>query len=434
MSKRTDYDAIVIGGGSGGLAFARQASLCGARVLLVERDKLGGTCVNRGCVPKKLMWQAAWHHAKAEAAAEHGWRARPDAIDFGALMEAISTKTGAIRDTYADTFDGGPDLRRGTAAVTTPGEVVVDGETLSTRRVVLATGARPKRPGFDGADEAEVSDDIFAWRSLPNSLVLVGGGYIGCELAAIFAAFGVRVTLVDTGERLLSGFDPDISDAVRSVFAARGIDLRLGVAPVRLERVGGGLRLEMEDGSAVEAERAVAATGRTPNTEVPGGLCSRLDLAGSGAFAVDAGLGTSAPGVFALGDCADRLPLTPVATRDGDWLGRRIFSEASAKPIDLSLVARAAFVMPPVAQVGDCGDAERAAGCDLVSGALVPDAHWSARTLRKNVVRGGGLSAVVAMGPTAPDIVTALGAAIAGDIGRATGIHPSLAEEFVGRV
>lgn len=436
MTERTDYDAIVIGGGSGGLAFARQAARCGARVLLVERDALGGTCVNRGCVPKKLMWEAAWHHARAAATAAHGWRASPGAVDFGALMEAVSAKTRGIRDRYADTFDGTaqPGLRRGTAAVTAPGEVVVDGETLTARHVVLATGARPQRPPFDGAQEAEVSDDIFAWRDLPRSMILVGGGYVGSEFAAIFAALGVRVTLVDTGKQMLSGFDADISEAVREVFLARGIDLRLEATPARLERLSGGMRLTLEDGTRLEADRVVAATGRRPNTDLPGGLCDRLDIAESRAFAVDDGLRTSAPGVFALGDCADRLPLTPVATRDGDWLGRRLFSGVSAGPIDLSLVARAAFVMPPVAQVGDCGEADRKAGIDLVSGALVRDGHWTARTLRKNMIRDGALSAVVAMGPSAPDIVTALGAAIAGDIRQATGIHPSLAEEFVGRV
>jgi glutathione reductase (NADPH) len=434
MSERLDYEAIVIGGGSGGLAFAKAAASCGAQVLLVERDALGGTCINRGCVPKKLIWDAAWHQAQAEAGAAHGWRKRPNAPDFTALMERVSEKQASLRDAYGDAFDA-PNLtlRRAEAGVTGPGEVVIDGETLSARYVVLATGARPQRPPIEGADLAEVSDDVFAWRRLPSSLILMGGGYIGCEFAAIFAAFGVKVTLVETDDRLLDGFDADIAETVRTIFAARGIDLRLGAVPERLERSGDGLRLTLEEGDVLEAERIVAATGRAPNTDIPGGFCDRLDIADSGAFAVDPGLQTSAPGVFALGDCADRLPLTPVATRDGDALARRLCSGAAPELVDLSLVARSAFVMPPVAEIGDLSGVALREGADLVDGALVPGAHWTARTACKTRTEGGRLAAVAALGPTAPEIVGALAAAIAGDPVAATGIHPTFAEEFVGR-
>ncbi|MGR3512127.1 MAG: dihydrolipoyl dehydrogenase family protein [Paracoccaceae bacterium] len=429
-----EYDAIVIGGGSGGLAFAREAARCGARVMLVEKDLLGGTCVNRGCVPKKLLWEAAWPHALSAAAAERDWRAPPPIPDFGKLMQAIGEKTGCIRDSYAAAFDADRMcLRQGTAALTAPGEVVIGGETLRARHIVLATGARPARPGFDGADLAETSDDVFSWSSLPRSLILLGGGYIGCEFAAIFAALGVRVALVDPGDRLLSGFDADLANAAAEVFEQRGIALHLGQTPERLEPLSGGFRLRLDDGSSVEAERVVAATGRTHNTDLPGGLSARLDIADAGAFAVDPGLQTSAPSVFAIGDCADRLSLTPVATRDGEVLAQRLYGDACPELIDLSLVATSAFVMPPVAQVGVSEHHAAKTDSDLICGALVPQGHWTGQTVRKVMARDGQLCGVAAMGASAPDIVTALGAAIAGDPRSATGIHPTFAQEFVGR-
>lgn len=435
MTGAPDFDAIVIGGGSGGLAFARQAAGCGARVLMVEKNMIGGTCVNRGCVPKKLLWEAAWQHVQASAAAARGLRPPPPRPDFAALHGAVRDASAAIRASYESDFEAqGLTFYHAEAALTGPGEVTISGERHTARHIVLAIGAPPERPDFDGADLTATSDDVFGWDSLPSSLVLVGGGYIGCEFASIFAAFGVRVTIVETGDRLLEGFDAGLAGAALEILKTRGVDIRLGRAPGRITRDGSGLRLTLDDGAVVTADRIVSATGVAPASTLPGGFADDLKRAGTGAYAVDDGLQTSMPGLFALGDCADRLPLTPVATRDGDILARRLFSDQMPDLIDLSLVASAAFVMPPIAQMGDLsGAAPLRDGAELISGALTPEDHWSARTACTTAGMNGRLSGVAALGPTAPDLVTALGAAVAGDPEAATGIHPTFGEEFVGR-
>lgn len=432
MSER--FDAIVIGGGSGGLAFARQAAGCGARILMVEKDLLGGTCINRGCVPKKLMWEAAWQHVRARAAADRGVHGAPPPVDFGALHAAVRNKSAAIRDSYEnDLKEPHLTLKRAEAALTGPDEVIVNGERLNADHIVIATGARPKRPDFDGAELIGTSDDVFGWKRLPASLALIGGGYIGCEFASIFAAFGVRVTLVETGDRLLGGFDADLAQVSLDILRARGVDVRLGAEPERIVEGAGGLGVHLKGGQTVEVELAVAAIGLEPATSLPGGFSATLELAETGAFAVDDGLQTSSPGVHALGDCADRLPLTPVATRDGDTLARRLFSDDTPDLIDLSLVASAAYVMPPIAQVGDLADAPPRHGADLVSDALTPRDHWTARTACKTVADQGRMRGVAVLGPTAPDLVSALAASVADSPEAATGIHPTFGEEFVGR-
>lgn len=292
-----------------------------------------------------------------------------------------------------------------------------------------ATGPARFRWGRSGRDKRR----RFSWSSLPRSVILLGGGYIGCEFAAIFAALGVRVTVVEPGDQLLSGFDADLADAAAEVFEHQGIALHFRRAPERLAPWSGGFRLWLDDGSRVDAERVVAATGRVPNTDLSGGLGTRLDIAETGAFAVDSGFQTSAPGIFAIGDCADRLPLTPVATRDGEVLAQRLYGDARTDPIELALVATAVFVMPPVAQVGELEHGATSTGSDLICGALVPSGHWTGRTAPKIMAPDGKLRGVAAMGAGAPDIVETFGAVIAGDLRSATGIHPTFAEEFVGR-
>lgn len=432
MSQR--FDTIVIGGGSAGLAFARTAAQHGAKVALVEQEALGGTCVNRGCVPKKLMWEAGWHHLSSQARAAQGLVALPATPDFAQLQKRIAEKTHDIRDSYGDAFQQeNLTLIRGKAKISDPTSISVGDDPLRCDTLVQATGARPQIPDVDGAALAMTSNDVFQWETLPASLTLLGGGYIGCEFAAIFAAFGVEITLIDPDERLLGGFDADLAAAARSALEAQGVGVLLGSAPDQLVQRDGSICTVLKDRTEVTAERVVAATGRTPNTDIPGGFTQMLDLADSGAFAVDDGLQTSAPGVYAIGDCADRLPLTPVATRDGEALAHRLFGDDGTDMIDLSYVATAAFVMPPVAQVGNLQDAEAKEGTDLAGGVLTPNEHFIMRTCRKRHFRNGELRGAAAMGADAPEIITALAAIIAGGPSRATGIHPTFAEELVGR-
>ncbi|MDF1728727.1 MAG: FAD-dependent oxidoreductase [Sulfitobacter sp.] len=431
-----NFDAIVIGGGSGGVAFSRKAGVMGASVCLIEKNLLGGTCINRGCVPKKLMWQATWTHERARAACEQGLAPVPPRPDFAKLQERISDKLSSIRQSYAVSLDqAGVTVLEGEAALTGPREVMLNGEKLTAEKIVLATGATPQLADIEGIDRAETSDDIFGWQSLPKSLALLGAGYIGSEFASIFRGLGVEVHLIDADDGILSGFDSDMTEIARDILGTRGVELHLGDAPNVIRAQDGGFLIKLQSGKELNVERVVAATGRAPRTDLPGGMTDTLEIARTGAFAVDDGLQTSQEGIYALGDCADRLPLTPVATRDGDRLAQRLFGKGMPALIDLSLVAQAAFTMPPIAQVGKPDDAVNATGADLSDGVLTPERHWTTVSARK-VARGGpdGLLGVAALGFGAPDIVTALGAALEGsDAAASTGIHPTTAEEYIGR-
>lgn len=433
MAENT-YDCIVVGGGSAGLAFSRMAAKLGARCLLIERGPLGGTCVNRGCVPKKLIWEAAWLRARQEAMG--GDAGRP--CDYRGLHAAVARKTAALSRAHADKLDeAGVDRLTGAARIGRDLSVRVGGDSYTAPHIVLANGARPSALAIPGAEHLETSDEVLAWTQLPDSAVFLGGGYIGCELASIFAALGVETCLVDPSERVLDTFDPDVASEVAQIFDTRGIPLHLGCTPERVDRSGQGLAVTLDDGTRIEAGRVVAAVGRTPNVDALGEIGGFLETAGSGALAVGPRFETSVPGVHAIGDIADRLPLTPVATRDGDALAHMLFGDGAAR-IDLDLVAQSAFVMPPVAQVGETDGTTPVCGSDLVSGALVAEGHWTARTFQRiGRTPAGDVRGAALMGEAAADLLTPFAGLLA--VGRgarpdaATGIHPTFGEETLGR-
>ncbi|MEL6644900.1 MAG: FAD-dependent oxidoreductase [Pseudomonadota bacterium] len=430
------YDSIVIGGGSGGLAFAKAAAGLGARVLLVERAALGGTCVNRGCVPKKLLWDAGWHREWALAAEAQGVICGGAWVDYGRLRARIGAKIDGIRASFtADLAARGITVVAGEARLEVDRAVVVDGRRYTADRVVLATGARPAAVAIEGGGLAETSDDLFTWTALPRRVAILGGGYIGCEFAAILRAFGTSVVLIEPADRVLDGFDAGLVEAAAEVLLTRGVDLRLGTAPHRIAPMAGGFQVACDDGEVVQADRVIAAVGRDPNVDVPGGLCETLDRVETGAFSVSDLFETSAARVHAIGDCADRLPLTPVATRDGEVLAQQLYG-SGAMPVDLGLVATAAFVMPPVAQVGEMGG-EAQNGQDLAETVMTGAGHWMTRTVHRVNGQGDTVAGAALMGAGAGDMIAGLGALVA--LGRGQGrdavtaVHPTFSEEFLGR-
>ncbi|WP_164870905.1 dihydrolipoyl dehydrogenase family protein [Mesobaculum littorinae] len=442
------FDAIVVGGGSGGLAFAKRAGALGARVLLIERAELGGTCVNRGCVPKKLMWELGRHRRQAVEMEAAGLAPAPQ-LDYPAFTARRAARIDGIRQSYdAALSDAGVTLLRATARIDAPGEVQADGRRFATDRLVIATGARPTLPPLPGAEHASVSDDVFAWEALPRRIVIVGGGYIGCEFAAILAALGSEVTLVTDEDRLLVGFDEDAAQIAAQNLETAGVSVRLGAPLERISRaVDGGLRVSLDSGLVEEAERVLLAVGRTPNIDDLGALSESLEVADSGALAVSDRLETSVAGVYALGDAADRIPLTPVATRDGTALADTLFGEGGDFA-DLGLVATTAFVYPPVAQVGRTEAAAREAGTeveaisdtarDLSSGVLTPEGRDGTQFYK--LVRetaSGRLIGAALMAYGAEDMIATTGMALASApdracVARPTGVHPTFGEELVG--
>lgn len=427
-----DFDVIVIGGGSGGIAFASAAAKHGARVALIERDALGGTCVNRGCVPKKLLWQAASWRRQGLDMAEVGVTTTPE-VSFGVLRQRIDDKIKGIRKSHEQTLsDCGVTVFRGGASVGMDLAVNLDDKRLTAGRLILATGARPATLDIPGADRTETSDEFFAWKTLPQSVAVLGGGYIGCELSSILSALGVKITLIDPSERLLSPFDGNLASFAEQNLRRAGVDVVLRTEPTDVKERLEGLEVIANGRSVVAAERVLNATGRVPNLEAIGPLAERLESAESGALAVDASLTTNVDKVHAVGDLADRLPLTSVATRDGSDLADILFGEGGAL-IELTRVARAAFVIPPVAEVGIIHGGE--GGARLADGVVGPEGT-------ETTWRGVGtnseadLTGFALAGDHAAELIAFAATLLrrnADLLETAEGVHPSFSEELIGR-
>ncbi|MEM6742129.1 MAG: NAD(P)/FAD-dependent oxidoreductase [Pseudomonadota bacterium] len=432
----SDPDVIVVGGGSVGLSFATEAAGLGARVVLAETDALGGTCVNRGCVPKKLMWTAA--KAIHEAAGLHasGVVSAPPEVDYSRLARSAADHVASLQKMQAERLrDAGVEVRRTTAKLHDDLSVSLDDAPdapLRAPRVVWCAGARPVKPDFDGADLAETSDDLFGWRRRPDRLLVLGGGYISCEFAAIFAAFGTEVTLVDHGDRLLSGFAPALSRLAKEHLHDAGVDTRLGGELQALREDGGRRRAEFADAPSACFDRVLAAVGRTPALGSPAETFD-LRTSDAGAVRIDDRFSPGVDGLHVVGDAADRMPLTPVATADGACLARQLFGDGDAA-IPLDHAARTAFVLPPIAQVGEVGEGEAERFSPLghaVKGETPPEA-WR---LVENPQ--GALSGVALAGEAAHEMIGWAAQSVAegrrrAALPRAVAIHPSSSEEPLG--
>ncbi|WP_292292214.1 NAD(P)/FAD-dependent oxidoreductase [Marivita sp.] len=437
ISTSDTFDLVVIGGGSGGLAAAKRAASHGARVALIERDALGGTCVNRGCVPKKLMWLAARH--QIQSAHLHEMEATQfTPLDYGMLHKRVTDHVALLKTMYEKQLsDAGIHLFRGTAEVYGPDDIRVGDAKLSAGKLLLATGARPKRLPIEGVELACVSDDVFHWNTLPKSLVVIGGGYIGCEFATIFNAFGVEVTLLNNTDRLLAQFAHCAGAMAQTHLESQNVNTVLGIRPERIVQQDHGLAVHLSDGAVLEAEKVLLATGRQPNVDKLGPVCARFETAKSGALTVDSKFRTSVPNIHSIGDSADRIPLTPVATRDGETFAEQHFG-SGADPIDLTKVASTAFVYPPVAQVGTVpADADLIQGRNLGGDVTFPrDRICAGHSLHYD--EDGALSGVALVHESAPEIIAVFGGLIHTPgsqplLTAATGIHPSFAEELLGR-
>ena len=371
MSGEQDgYDLICIGGGSGGIATARRAAAHGARCAVIESHRLGGTCVNVGCVPKKVMWQAA-HSAEVMArAGDYGFSGVSPALDYAALV--------AARDAYIERLNGiydrnlansGVDTIRGHARFVDPHTVAVDGVSYRAERFVIATGGVPGRPGIPGGDLGVDSDGFFAMADRPDRVAVVGAGYIAVELAGVLQALGSEVALVVRREQPLRGFDEAIRDAYTDAIGQHGPRLVNHFTPVGLEAAWGGYTLYAEDGRSLEGlDQVIWAVGRIPNTDALG-----LDAAGvltseRGTIPVDDWQASNQPHIFALGDVTDNpYPLTPVAIAAGRRLADRLWGGQPARRLDYRDVPTVVFTHPPIGTVGLTEAAARAQYGDAVS-------------------------------------------------------------------
>ncbi len=355
-----DVDLFVIGGGSGGVRAARIAAGHGARVALAEESRMGGTCVIRGCVPKKLMVFAASFPALATEAEGYGWDgATAGRFDWPAFQAKLHSELARLEGVYRRGQEGaGVRVINGRARLVDHHTIEVNGERIVAKHILIATGGRPVRPDLPGAELGMVSDDIFDMAELPGRLLIVGGGYIACEFAGVFAGLGVRVTQAYRGAQVLRGFDQEMADAAADQLRAGGVDLRTRLDPVALAQGADGIEVRFNDGSTATFDRVLFATGRAPNTADLGLELTGVKLGAKGQIIVDDWSQTAVPSIFAVGDVTDRVNLTPVAIREGHAFADTIFA-AQPRRVDHSLIASAVFTHP--CEMGSIGLTEEQA-------------------------------------------------------------------------
>jgi glutathione reductase (NADPH) len=441
------FDLFVIGAGSGGVRAARMAAQLGARVAVADPAPLGGTCVNLGCIPKKLYSFAA-HYADAfEESHGYGWTTGEARFDWAALKANRAREISRLNGIYGQLLDGsGVMTLRSRAVLRGPNEVEVDGRVYRAKHVLVATGGRPVVPVLPGHELAVTSNEMFDLPEFPRRLVVIGGGYIASEFASIFAGLGSRVTQLYRGEQILRGFDDDIRHFVAAEMGKKGVTLHTQAQVTRIDRVGraeGTLQLTLGDGSVLPADTILYATGRRPNIEGLGLTELDVRLTPNGAVVVDENYRSNVPSIHALGDVIDRVQLTPVALAEAMALVDGLFG-ARARKVDYELIPTAVFTDPNIGTVGltEAVARERFGDVRVFRSEFKALKHTlsgsSERTLMKLVVdaasdRVVGLHMV---GADAGEIVQGFGVALKAGATKAQfdatiGIHPTAAEEFV---
>ncbi|GAN78525.1 glutathione-disulfide reductase [Acidisphaera rubrifaciens] len=438
-----DFDLFVIGGGSAGTRCGRIAAGHGARVAVAEARFWGGTCVNVGCVPKKLLVQAGEYGQWAEDAAGFGWSIQTRGHDWRALIAAKDREIERLSATYRRLLtNAGATLFDAHARLVDPHTVEVDGKRVTAERIVIATGGHPVRPTLPGAEHGIISDDAFFLPEMPRRMVLLGGGYIAVEFAGIFAALGAQVDLVYRQPLPLRGFDEDVRTMLAEAMDASGIRLHPDCGIARITPDGATRRVTLASGEAITADLVFFATGRAAATGGLGLEVGGVATAPGGAIVVDAELRTSVPHIYAIGDVTDRLNLTPVATAEGHALADTLFG-GRPRRVSLENVPTAVFSTPPVATVGLTEDeAARRGAVDVYVARFTPMRHnltgRARRTMMKLVVDQASQRVVGAhiVGDDAAEIMQGVAIAVTcgatkADFDRTIGIHPTAAEELV---
>ncbi len=364
--KAYDVDFFVIGAGSGGVRAARIAAAHGARVMIAEADRVGGTCVIRGCVPKKLMVLAGRFADDFADARGFGWEVGATRHDWRALITAKDKEIGRLESLYVQGLENsGVDLQRVHATITDPHSVRLDGgRTVSARHILVATGSHPVHAGaIEGFEQAATSNEMFNLPTLPRRLAIVGGGYIAVEFAGLMHALGSEVTLIHRREHLLRGFDDDVRNAVEAAYRQRGITLMMNHTLQRLEKSAAGCTITTTDGARATFDLVMAATGRKPSIANLGLEAAGVVTAG-GAIAVDPYSATNIPSIHAVGDVTNRINLTPVAIREGHALADTLFGNRPTA-VDHGTVPTAVFSTPEIGCVGLTEAAARDAGKDV---------------------------------------------------------------------
>ena len=442
----SDYDLFVIGAGSGGVRAARIAAAHGARVAIAEEHKVGGTCVIRGCVPKKLLVYGAHFAEDLNDAAMFGWDVPKCQFNWPVLRDNVLNEVSRLEGLYTQTLTNHQvEVFRERATLAGPKEVrLASGRTVTAGKILIATGARPNMPDIEGIEHAISSNEVFHLDHLPKRIVIAGGGYIANEFAGIFHQFGSHVIVVNRSDVILRGYDEQMRDRLLQISMTKGIEYRFNSSFNRIEkREGGGLFVDMEGCDDIEADAVLFAVGRTPNVESLGLEETGVEVGEMGEIKVDKNSRTNVPSIFAVGDVTNRIQLTPVAIREGHAFADSEFGE-EPWTVDYDCVPHAVFSHPPIASVGLTeGQARNKLGqVRTYTSDFRPMKNVLAgrneRSLYKLVVDAATdrVVGIHMIGPDAPEILQAAAVAVkAGltksDFDATVALHPTMSEELV---
>jgi glutathione reductase (NADPH) len=440
-----DYDLITIGAGSGGVRASRIAASHGAKVAVCEEFRVGGTCVIRGCVPKKLLVYGAHFAEDLKDATNFGWTAENCTFDWPTLRDNVLEEVDRLNGLYAQTLENHKvEIVAQRATVSGPNEVTLaDGSKLTAKYILIATGARPHVPDCPGNGHGITSNEVFHLDALPKRILIAGGGYIANEFAGIFNEFGSHVTIINRSDKLLRGYDEQLRDRLLQISLTKGIDFRFNAEFRGIDKLdSGALKVAMTNHDDLEVDGVMFATGRVPNTEGLGLESAGVELGERGSVKVDRFSKTNVDSIYAVGDVTDRVQLTPVAIREGHAFADTVFG---GKPtaVDHGCIPSAVFSHPPLCRVGLTeSEARNKLGTIRV--------YTSDFRPMKNVLAGRNERSLYKMicdeadrvvgihllGPDAPEILQ--GAAVAvkagltkADFDATVAIHPTMAEELV---
>lgn len=439
-----DYDLFVIGAGSGGVRAARMAAGLGVRVAIAEDRYLGGTCVNVGCVPKKLFVYAAHFCEDFRASAGFGWSGMQPEFDWSHLLAQKNQEIERLQGIYNGLIrNSGATLFEGNAQVVDAHTVRVGAQTLSCERILIATGGWPSVPDFPGKEYVVTSNEMFALQQLPRRLTIVGGGYIAVEFAGIMHGLGVETTLCYRGDKILRGFDQDIREFVAAEMQKKGINILFNTQINVIEKNENGFIAQTAEGQLLQSDLFLYATGRSANTTGLGLDVLGVELDNRGAIKVNEYYQTNIPSIYALGDVTDRLNLTPVATAEAMALVNQLYTDKPTS-VDYDNIPTAVFCQPNVGTVGlsETVAKSRYTDIDIYKSVFTPMKHTLSgleeKTLMKMIVRRSTdqVLGVHMVGPDAGEIIQGMAVAIRAGATKAVfdstiGIHPTAAEEFV---
>ncbi|MFM9982584.1 MAG: glutathione-disulfide reductase [Burkholderiales bacterium] len=441
---RYDFDLFTIGAGSGGVRASRVCATYGARVAVAEERYFGGTCVNVGCIPKKLFSYAAHYREDFHDAAGFGWTVPEPTFHWPTLVANKDKEIARLNGIYERILaNAGVTILKNRATIVDPHQVECGGKTYSAKHILVATGSWPTVPGIPGKELAITSNEAFFLPELPKSAIVVGGGYIAVEFASIFNGLGVKTTLVYRGKRLLRGFDAELGAKLAEEMTKKGVTIRFESDVASLAKSADGITATFKDASVMETGVVMYATGRKPNTRNLGLEAAGVNLATDGAIQVNKHLQSSVPSIHAIGDVTNRINLTPVATAEGMALAKTLFRNEPTE-MDYDNIPTAIFSIPNLATVGLSEEAakERGHGVDIYKTGFRALKHTLSgseeKTFMKLVVDASTQKVLGAhmMGADAGEIIQGIAIAIKCGATKAQfdstiGIHPTAAEEFV---